>query len=172
MKTNRRVFLFAVSIFFLSTLGGYSVALDVKKEPPPTPPSTSIDRRPDLIVSRIEIVSDFVDAKTLKHKFTIHIKNQGLSSTSDSVTPVGLKNDSRGRCKVLVEWTADDKTYKRLCEFTVPVLAPGAEYKHDCGSQVFQKGVLRRYRARVDYLNWINEIKEDNNEKFESVMVP
>ncbi len=111
----------------------------------------------------IEIVSDFVDAKALKHKFTIHIKNQGLSSTSDSVTPVGLKNDSRGRFKVLVEWTADNKTYKRLCEFMVPALASGAEYKHYCGSQTFQKGELRRYRAKVDYLDWINERKEDNN---------
>jgi subtilase family serine protease len=171
MKTNRRVFLFAVSIFFLATLGGYSDALDVKKEAPPTPPST-IDRRPDLIVNRIEIVSNFVDSKNLKHKFTIHIKNQGLSSTSDSVTPVGIKNDSRGRCKALVEWTADDKTYKRLCEFMVPALASGAEYKHYCGSQILPKGEFRRYRARVDYLNWINEIKEDNNEKSESIMVP
>ena len=172
MKMNRSVFLFAVSIFFLSTLGGYSIALDVKKEAPPTSPSTLIDRRPDLIVTRIEIVSDFIDAKTLKHKFTIHIKNQGLSSTSDSVTPVGIKNDSRGRSKALVEWTADDKTYKRLCEFMVPALASGAEYKHDCGSQILQRGVARRYRAKVDYLNWINEIKEDNNEKSESIMVP
>ena len=164
MRTNKILFclLFVVNILCPLAWGGLSVAADM-----------AIDRRPDLIVSKIAIVSEYLDAQNLRLKFTIYVKNQlpsVLSSTAQSVSPMGLRNDSRGTCKTLVEWTNNDKIYNRLCEFTVPVLVGGSEYKYYCGSQVLPKGEFRRWRAKVDHLNWISETNETNNEKSESVI--
>lgn len=180
MKTSRKIFLIVITIFFVSTLAGYSIATDIKKLTPitPEPKATdikkppSIDRRPDLIVTKIAIVSQMVSDKAYRHNFTIHVKNQGLSSTSDSVSPEGLRNNSRGSFKVRVEELLPGGREGFICEFTVPALSSGREYNRFCKSELIPRGELRRYRARVDYLNWINETKEDNNEKFESVMVP
>jgi len=170
----------AVSVFLLFMMAGHAIASDMNKASPlnpdtntlnvQKPPSMAMDRRPDLVVNRIAIINEYVDAENLRLKFTIHVKNQGFSSTSDSVSPAGLRNNSRGKFKTLVEWTADDRTYHRLCEFEAPALAAGAAYSYFCGSQVLPKGVFRRWRAKVDLWGWINERNETNNEKLESVI--
>jgi hypothetical protein len=180
MKTNRKIFLIVITIFCLTTLGGYSIASDIKKPDTVTPEikdkdikkPPSIDRRPDLIVTRIAIVSQMVSEKAYRHEITIHVKNQGLSSTSDSVTPEGLSNNSRGSFKVRVEELHPSGVENFVCGLTFPALASGRENSQFCKSELIPRGELRRYRARVDYLNWINETKEDNNEKFQNIMVP
>ena len=181
MKATKIFFLLsAITIISLFIGSAHSMSADMQKTAPVNtdtkmlntqqPPPMAMDRRPDLIVNRVAIVTEYQDADHLRLKFTIHVKNQGVSSTADSVSPTGVRSGSRGKFKPLVEWTPDDRAYHRFCEFESPVLAAGAEYSYFCGSQVLSKGVFRRWRARADHLGWINERNETNNEKLESVV--
>jgi subtilase family serine protease len=177
MKSQKKVFylifIFSISLVFL--FGGLSFAIEknmksptempVEKAPAQKDTSKMMLKKlePDLIVERIEINNFSTDADSRHVKVTVYIKNQGIASTSSSLTAEGISRGSGGAFKAQVDWSDNPTTgWNRLCESGVTALSAGATSNFFCNDDV-PKGTARKFRATVDILNWIDESNETNN---------
>ena len=177
MKSQKKVFysIFIFSISLLFILGGLSFAIEKEMKPSSEMPveKTPVQKdtskmmlkklKPDLIVERIEINNFSTDADSRQVKVTVYIKNQGIASTSSSLTAEGTSRSSGGAFKVQIDWSDNPTTgWNRLCESGVTALSAGAQSNFFCNDDV-PKGTARKFRVTVDTLNWINESNETNN---------
>ncbi len=132
-----------------------------------------VDERPlankaDLVIDKIlveKVAQDPPNATPLKIKLriTFLVRNNGLVSTANSLTPEGKIRGSNGHFKVLVEGlNYPTGTYNQLSTAGFLALDAG-QSKSAYFEEWVPAGASRKYRVTTDNLNWIEESSEGNN---------
>lgn len=128
-------------------------------------------KKPDLIIDQLYVkVLQKIPNEGMKVRVVFVVKNISPYPTASSLTPAGKKNCPAGcfivRLNVLRNYPSG--TYNKLYESRCKLLKGGESftfYKDD-----FVKiGTESKYQALADFLNWIDESNEANNEKTTSI---
>jgi hypothetical protein len=182
IRSARLLTLFCIICFCMSA--AYALAIEMKEKaaspsqqisPQETLPQKQLrpsDRiifAPDLIVQRLNMEVTSMEPENWELKVIVTVKNQGGSTSSRTLTSEGAARRSGGSFKAKIEWTDDRSPYVRLCESGISALAAGASKDFFCEDTI-PRGTFRRYRATVDYLDWIDESNETNNQTTNSLL--
>jgi hypothetical protein len=190
MKTKSRsaCLLRFVCIICICMSAVYALAIDMKEKAPvpaeqvspqKTYPNIQLNQgytrilKPDLVVERLNIEISPIGTGTIawKAKVIVTVKNLGGSTSAHTLTTEGAARRSEGAFKVKLEWTDDRSGYIGLCDSGIAELARGASKDFFCEDTI-PSMTFRRYRATADYMNWIDESNETNNEKTNSLLTP
>ncbi len=166
---------FLIPLAWAGSPGGMKVSPEVlknKKIPPPQVQKLKrIAFKPDLVVDGIS--AEIVDrdprnttTERVKVRVTVRVKNRVInSSTADSLTQEGRNRRCGGSFKVLLEWSDNPPAgYNYMCHAGVTALGGGQTDSFYC-EQWFPYGASLKFKATVDYLNFIDESDENNNTK-------
>lgn len=149
----KKLFLFSIlTIFLLGILSSQSTS---------SPP-----KKPDLIIDQIYVkVLQKIPNEGMKVRVVFVVKNISSYPTFSSLTPDGKRNCPTGcfivRLEVLRNYPTG--TYSRLCDFRCKPLKGGESYTFSCDDFV-KIGTQSKYHALADFLNWIDESNESNND--------
>lgn len=154
----KKLFLLGVlTIFFIGILSSQGTF------PPP--------KKPDLIIDQIYVkILQKIPKEGMKVRVVFVVKNISPYPTALSLTPYGKKNCPTGcfivRLNVLRNYPSG--IYTKLCEHKCKPLKGGESYTFYCDDFV-KIGTESKYQALADFLNWIDESNEANNEKTTSI---
>jgi len=149
--------LFSLSILTIFLFGVLSAQGGVV--PPP--------KKPDLVIDQLYVkILQKIPNEGMKVRIVFVVKNISPYPTSSSLTPEGKKMCPTGcfmvRLNVLRNYPSG--TYTMLCEKRCKPLREGESVTFYCDDFV-KIGTVSKYQALADYLKWIDESNEGNNEK-------
>ena len=165
------VFGLLVSLAWADSPGGMKKRMDMQKVPAPDVHKMlqKITMKPDLIVDSIsaEIVDRQprnVTTERVKIRVTVRVRNRIIrSSTAESLTEEGRNRRCGGIFKALLEWSDNPPAgYNYMCNAGLRALRGGETDTFYC-ERWFPYGAALKFKATVDYLNFINESNESNN---------
>lgn len=165
------VFGLLVSTAWADSPGGMKKRMDMQKVPAPDVHKMlqKITMKPDLIVDSIsaEIVDRQprnVTTQRVKVRVTVRVKNRvARSTTADFLTREGRNRRCGGSFKVLLEWSDNPpQGYNYMCNAGIMALGGGQTSSFYC-ERWFPYGTALKFKATVDYLNFIDESNENNN---------
>ncbi len=128
-------------------------------------------QKTDLIIDQLYVkVLQNIPKEGMKVRVVFVVKNISSYPTASSLTPDGKRNCPTGcfivRLNVLRNYPSG--IYTKLYEDKCKPLRGGESFTFYCDDFV-KIGTESKYQALADFLNWIDESNEANNEKTTSI---
>jgi|GEM_PF-2513360 len=147
----------SLTIFTFGVLGAQGVVMPLPKQP-------------DVVIDQLYVkILEKIPKEGMKVRVVFVVKNISSYPTGSALTPEGKKMCPTGcfmvRLNVLRNYPSG--TYTLLCEKKCKPLRGGESVTFYCDDFV-KIGTESKYQALADYLNWIDEAHEGNNEKTSS----
>lgn len=124
-------------------------------------------KKPDLVIDQIYVkLIQKIPNEGLKVRVVFVVKNISSYPTGSALTVKGKRNCSEGcfivRLNVLRNYPSG--TYTKLYEGKCKALNTGESFTF-YADDFIKAGTESKYQALADFLNWIDESNEANNEK-------
>lgn len=128
-------------------------------------------KKSDLVIDQLDIkVLKEIPKEGKKVRVVVVVKNISSYPTFSSLTADGQAKCPKGcfivRLNVLRNYPSG--SYAQLCERKCGPLRGNESYTFYCDDFV-KSGTESKYQALADFLNWIDEANEGNNEKTTSI---